>query len=70
MLIQFTIMSSRGLAFERLLESLGTADMRLAITPDEVPNVWAFYREKQSVTLFMLEQTEGAYTLSMDRLAS
>lgn len=70
MLIQTSIMSEQYLSFERLLESLGTDDIVIAVTPEDINGTWAFYRKEHSVTMFMIEKTYNTYILSMDRLAS
>ncbi len=70
MLIQNTIISEREISFERLIESLGSNDIVVAVTPEDINGTWAFYRKEHSVTMFMIEQHRNTYILSMDRLAS
>lgn len=70
MLIQQIITSNSALNFEQLINMLGVTDVQLVISPTEMAGTWAFYREAHSVTLFLIEQIEGAYVLSMDGLAA
>lgn len=70
MLIQVPVYSSRPFSFQRLSALLGVDDLVLVSSPNETPDAWFFYRRKHAVTMFMIEKTEDAYVLSMDRLAS
>lgn len=70
MLVQTQILSSQLLHFKRLVECLGVDNLVLAVSPEIVPNTWAFYRKGISVTMFLLEKTEEEYILTMDELAS
>lgn len=70
MLIQVPVYSFRPFSFQRLSALLGVDDLVLVSSPNETPDAWFFYRRKHAVTMFMIEKTEDAYVLSMDRLAS
>ena len=70
MLIQVPVYSSRPFSFQRLSALLGVDDLVLVSSPNETPDAWFFYRRKHAVTMFMIEKTEDAYVLSMDRLVS
>ncbi|MDO4496677.1 MAG: hypothetical protein Q4B58_02415 [Bacteroidales bacterium] len=70
MLIKIPIAAKYRLSFSELADALGTNDIVLVVSPEEIPGTWAFFREKHSVTLFLLEETGDGYLLSMDRLAS
>lgn len=70
MLQQAVIESERAFLFDEYIEHLGMDNLVLAITPDDVPDAWGFYREGKSTTMFTIEHTEGFYVLSMDSLAT
>ena len=70
MLVQVIIESTERLYFEEFKKLLGIDDIVLAISPDEESEVWGFYREKHSTTMFVVERVERQYVLSMDMLAS
>lgn len=70
MLIQIPILSNRPLDLDALIEALATGDIVVALTPEDMPDCWAFYRRGHSATLFLIERTDSGYLLSMDRLAS
>ena len=70
MMIQIPLVSQSCLSFGRLRQLLGIDNLVLHMGPDEMPGTWAFYREGMSVTLFLIQQTDNGYLLSMDGLAS
>lgn len=70
MLVQEAIESTEFLCFEEFKELLGIEDLVLAVSPDEESEIWGFYREKLSTTLFLVERIGGQYILSMDMLAT
>lgn len=70
MIIQIPLVSQSCLSFGRLRQLLGIDNLVLHMGPDEMPGTWAFYREGMSVTLFLIQQTDNGYLLSMDGLAS
>ncbi len=69
-IIQIPLVSQSCLSFGRLRQLLGIDNLVLHMGPDEMPGTWAFYREGMSVTLFLIQQTDNGYLLSMDGLAS
>lgn len=70
MLQQIAITSNLTFDFKEFTELLGEKNLVLAISPEEVPNAWGFYREKCSATLFTLEQEGETFHLSMDSMAT
>lgn len=74
MLIQIPLCATRRLSFESLEAALGAGPLVLTVQPhdlpDSAPDTWAFYRQEQSVTQFLLQETPEGYLLSMDGLAS
>lgn len=70
MLQQIAIPSTRSFEIKEFTQLLGANNLVLAISPEEIPNVWGFYREDNSSTLFTLEQEGELYYLSMDNMAS
>jgi len=70
MLQSFIIESEKEFVFSDFKELLGGADIILDITPEEIPDAWGFHREGKSTTMFTIERSEGAYSLSIDNMAS
>lgn len=67
---QVKIESKRSFVFKEYEDLLGIDDICLVVTPDEMSEVWAFYRKQSSNTLFVIEKKGGEYSLLMDALAS
>lgn len=70
MTIEIEITATRSLIFSQLKERLATEDIHVSITPADIPDTWAFYRDGLSTTLFMIEMHAGGCRLMMDRLAA
>lgn len=70
MAITLSIEPERRLSFRKLTEDLGVDDLVLELSPEELPDVWGFYRRNHSSTLFTVWWEDGKYNVSMDRLAS